>query len=92
MKDRAVNWRNHRWSYDADYVEKESAPVLSALIQSHGSFFDDIYVYIFQGKAKQYIIRFPHYNTPRSNYRTPTEKHIPRDPSQKKLFEMNIIT
>ena len=85
MRDLQVNWRNHRWSYDADYVEREDAPILSALILSHGSFFDETYVYIFQGKAKQYIIRFPHYNLPRSNYRTPMEKHKPKNPIQRKL-------
>lgn len=83
MKDIYANWRNARWSYDADYVERENAPILSKLIESHRSMFDDIFIYIFQGKAKQYIYRFPHYNTPRSNYRIPSEKHRAPNPNRK---------
>lgn len=84
MIDKA-NWRNHRWSYDADYCERESAPLLELLISKHGLMFDDVFVYIFQGNAKQYIIRFPHYGSSRSNYRMPMEK--PRDPFQTFLSE-----
>jgi len=83
MLDRNVNWRNHRWSYDADYVEREATPILAQLIEKFGFMFDDTYHYIFHGKGKQYIVRFPHFSGTRSNYRIPTEK--PRDPFQKKL-------
>jgi hypothetical protein len=73
MIDQNVNWRNHRWSYDAEYTERETAPLLSSIIEKCGSMFDERFIYIFQGKKKQFIIRFPHYNTPRTNYRIPTE-------------------
>jgi len=83
LKDVNVNWRNHRWSFDTDYVERESAPILSALIEQFGMTFDDTYAYIFHGKAKQYIFRFQHLNGTRWNYRIPTER--PKDPFQRKL-------
>lgn len=90
MRDPFANWRNLRWSYDADYCERSDAPILSALIKKYGSMFDKTYMYKFQGKAKQYIIRAPHYNTLRANYRIPMEKYkAPMDPSQKRLKEFS---
>ena len=91
MLDQNANWRNHRWSYDSDYTERESAPILESLIELYGIMFDDVYIYIFQGKLKQYIIRFPHYGLPRTNHRMPMEKHIPKDPHQKKLKVFIVI-
>ncbi|GAI74052.1 unnamed protein product [marine sediment metagenome] len=85
MEDQFVNWRNHRWYFDADYVEREVAPILANLIAKHGSMVDDTYAYIFQGKAKQYIIRFPHWGGTRWNPRVPTERPKKTDPAQKKL-------
>lgn len=86
MIDRDANWRNHRWCFDSDFCERESAPILAALIQKHGSMVDDKYAYQFQGKAKQYIIRWPHYGGIRWNPRISTEK--PKDPFQTKLLEV----
>jgi hypothetical protein len=83
MKDECLGWRNHRWSYDAEYCEREAAPLLANLISSYGYVFDDIFIYQFQGKKKQYIIRFPHYGGARANYRIPMEH--PKDPFQSKL-------
>jgi len=83
MFDPNPNWRNHRWSYDADYCDRADAPLLAHLIGKFGFMFDDVFIYIFRGKVKQYIIRFPHHGLKRMNYRVPTEK--PKDPFQLKL-------
>ena len=83
MKDADVNWRNHRWYFDADYVERTAAPLLSSLIARYGFIFDDDFAYILHGKYKRYIVRFPHYNGTRWNPRIPAER--PKDPFQQKL-------
>lgn len=89
MIDRDANWRNHRWYFDADYCEQVEAPILADLIVKHGFLFDDTYAYILQGKAKQYIIRFPHYGGTRWNPRIETERPKRDDPSQTKLLTVN---
>ena len=91
MIDHNANWRNHRWSFDADYCDREDAPILGGLILEYGFMFDDTYIYICQGKKKQFIIRFPHYGVlNRTNYRVPMEHHKPRDPNQTKLLEVPV--
>jgi hypothetical protein len=65
-------------------VETEAAPILANLIKEHGLFFDEVFGYCFHGHGR-YIIRWPHLNGQRWNYRMPTEK--PKDPFQKKLLE-----
>lgn len=84
MIDKNANWRTHRWTFDAEYTERENAPILETLIKKYGKTFDDTYIYIFQGKTKQYILRFKHYDGARTNPRVPMEK--PKDPFQKKLL------
>ena len=84
MLDPKANWRNHKWYFDADYTETDSAPILAELIRRFGFVFDDVYKYILHGKAKQYIVRFPHLNGARDNPRVPTERR--KDPFQRKLL------
>ena len=79
MKDKYPNWRNHRWSVDAEICNVEDVPILRALIAKEGKVFDDKYIYHFQGKGC-YIIRFPHYGGMRNNYRLPTERYKPKLP------------
>jgi len=83
MIDKDATWRNHRWSLDAEYCDRSSAPILESLLEKYGICFDDTHGYKFQGKAKQYIIRWPHFGGIRWNYRIPTER--PKDPFQQKL-------
>ena len=83
MRDIDVNWRNLRWAFDAQYVETESCPIIKAELDKYGIFFDDVYVYKFKTKGHIYIVRFPHFNSPRNDYHIPTER--PKDPFQTKL-------
>ena len=73
MIDQYPNWRNHRWSFDAEFCDTEDAPILEGLIKKWGSMVDDVYFYKLRGRCKQYIIRWKHYNTPDMDY------HMPRD-------------
>jgi hypothetical protein len=86
MKDDAI-WRTHRWTFDAEYCEREQVPILSSIIEKFGKTFDETYIYIFQGKQKQYILKFKHYDGVRDNPRVDMEKR--KDPFQKKLKEFS---
>jgi len=86
MFDRDANWRNHRWSFDADIVETAEVPILASLIEKYGWTFDDTFMYKFRGKAKQYVMRIRHYWAIWKEYSEWTEK--PKDPFQKKLTEI----
>jgi hypothetical protein len=67
MKDENAAWRTHRWTFDAEYCERTDAPILASLIQKYGKTFDDTYIYVFQGKQKQYILKYKHYGGARDN-------------------------
>jgi len=90
MIDQDATWRNQKWYFDADYCERTTAPILAQLIEKNGFVFDDTYRYIFHGKLKQYIVRFPHYGGLRDDPRIDTEKLKQKENKKQSKFKMKI--
>jgi len=80
MHDLNVNWRNLRWSIDAQYVEVEAVPIIDKQLKKYRKFWDGEFWYKRKGKTKRYVVKWPDW---RNKLNLPMER--PKDPFQQKL-------